>query len=198
MILNKKAFFIPLVGALTSTLIFAQTVPWISNTINSEEYSEDSLQARREKVEQRRKALLEASSKKPEVAGVESPKLKPPAVTVEGEKIPAPVTAKPVIPVPPSVQEMPKPSPAETSETVKVPSGANSVLKPPAEVSEAKTPTLQPVAETKKPEIKEVLKVQQPEQVKPLPKSDAVVPTTQEIPKPSLEAPEVKALITPK
>mgnify|MGYP000863084935 CR=1 FL=1 len=194
--LNKKSALIPLIGMLSSTLVLAQTI--IPYKLNSDEFSEKSIQERRKEIEQRGKALLEANSKKPEVAGVESPKPKQPAVTVEGEKIPAPVTAKPAIPAPPSVQEMLKPSPAETSETVKVPSGANSVLKPPAEVSEAKTPTLQPVAETKKPEIKEVLKVQQPEQVKPLPKSDAVVPTTQEIPKPSLEAPEVKAPITPK
>lgn len=213
--LNKKYVFISLVGMLSSTLIFSQTVPWISNTVNSDEFSDESLQDRRVKLEQRKKALLEASSKKPEVAGVESPKPKQPAVTVEGEKIPTPVTAKPVIPVPSSVQEIPKPSPVEVSEPVKVPSRTAGALKPSLEVSEVKTPTLQPVVETKKPEVKEIPKVQQPEEVKPLPKSDAVVPTTQEMPKPSPveaatpnkvaplgvvtnEAPEVKAPITPK
>lgn len=181
--LKKKAFFVSLVGIFSSTFIFAQTVPWISNTVNSDEFSDESLQDRRVKLEQRKKALLEASSKKLEVAG-ESPKPKQPAVTVEGEKIPAPVTAKPAIPASPSVQEMSKPSPAETSETVKVPSGVNSVLKPTAEVPEVKTPAISPVAETKKTEIKEIPKAQQPEEVKPLPKNDAVIPTIQEIPKP--------------
>jgi len=78
MISWKTIIIVISVEFLFSVSAVGQILPWMPASIDADELSDEAIQARREKVEQRKKALSIAAEKKPETAvAIEVPKSPP-------------------------------------------------------------------------------------------------------------------------
>ncbi|MBV5296754.1 MAG: hypothetical protein JZU64_01135 [Rhodoferax sp.] len=95
MISWKTLIFIISVELLFPLSAMGQILPWMPAAIDADELSDAAIQARREKVEQRKKALSIAAEKKPETAvAIEVPKSLPeevvkPQSAIATQKLPA-------------------------------------------------------------------------------------------------------------
>lgn len=167
MISWKTLIIVISVEFLFSVSAVGQILPWMPAAIDADELSDAAIQARREKVEQRKKALSIAAEKKPETAvAIEVPKSLPeevvkPQSAIETQKLQA-------------VSEKLAPQPATTLQ--KASGAAETPKSPPVEgakpqaVIEVKNPQMMP----EKSEPRPVVEVQKMPDVVETPKTQPV------------------------